>query len=167
MCVLCLCVFYINILDVCVCLFVSTSILRTQRRKENDECLESDHSVHHTTKMSPARGIGSQCAARDNVRVVPYFVHPDTRRGVLLVLRACAPPRTRREGRRHGSQSSHDQASPWLSSLCVCVRVERRAGSRGDAQIKSECFLQSQKQPKLILRACGSAWCVLFKQPPP
>ena len=58
-------------------------------------------------------------AGHDDVRVVPYFVHPDSRRGVL-VLHACAPPRTRREGRRLGSQSSLDQASPWLS-VCVCV----------------------------------------------
>ena len=44
-------------------------------------------------------------AGHDDVRVVPYFVRPDSRRGVL-VLHACAPPRTRREGRRLGSQSS-------------------------------------------------------------
>ena len=82
-------------------------------------------------------------AGHDDVRVVPYFVHPDSRRGVL-VLHACAP--------RLGSQSSLDQASPWFclpSFLSVCVSVKTVQGLYRNTQRSGR---QNFRQPTVVCR---------------
>ena len=57
--------------------------------------------------------------ADDDVRVIPYFVHPDSRRGVLAYM-----PAPRREHGARGGDSGRSRllTRPLLGCLCVSVK---------------------------------------------
>ena len=58
-------------------------------------------------------------AGHDDVRVVPYFVHPDSRRGVLVYMPA---PRCKHGAGGGDSGRSRLLTRPLLDRLCVCER---------------------------------------------